>query len=162
MQFIVLTTPERYILTGANYTQTADGLSMIVNGTGSSTTACIGSSGTGASSVAGLTAAVRHNSILRNTQLSKVRVLVVEDDLVTCKLVTAWLHAADATVIVCYDGRSGVEAVAKNTAEGTPFKVVLMDFQLPLLNGIDAIREIRAWESAHSAQRTAILGMSGQ
>jgi PleD family two-component response regulator len=127
-------------------------MSMVVDGTGSSTMPCYTTmnndshnssicSSPDMTTVASAAAAVEHITTtaaskrapaIRSHTLSKMRILVVEDNLMTCKLITSWLLAADASVTVAYNGREAVDAVASNAAQhNTQFDLILMDFLLP-------------------------------
>jgi CheY-like chemotaxis protein len=53
---------------------------------------------------------------------------------------------------------NGEEAVRKVTAG--KYDVVLMDIQMPVMNGYDAVRQIREWERASRAPRTPIVALS--
>ena len=82
--------------------------------------------------------------ILRIPELNGLRVLVVDDDFNTCdsatKLLAKMGMRSDWTL-------SGKEAVlrAKHAHEsGDQFRVFLIDWKLPDLNGIEAVRRIRA------------------
>ncbi len=72
--------------------------------------------------------------------LERMRILVVEDNLLNQQVAEELLTREGALVSLAANGRLGVEAVA--TAE-IPFDVVLMDLQMPVLDGWAATREIR-------------------
>jgi CheY-like chemotaxis protein/HPt (histidine-containing phosphotransfer) domain-containing protein len=71
------------------------------------------------------------------------RVLLAEDNPVNAMLVVRLLEAAGHTLVTAENGR---EALAR-LAEGR-FDVVLMDLQMPIMGGIEAIERIRATERA--------------
>ncbi|MEO5667623.1 MAG: response regulator [Bdellovibrionota bacterium] len=72
------------------------------------------------------------------TDLSGMRVLVVEDTPDTRLFITSFLERAGATVETAADGREGVERAMVGN-----FDVVLMDMQMPWLDGLEATRELR-------------------
>ena len=73
------------------------------------------------------------------TRLQGARVLAVDDNRVNQKLLLGWLKSVGASVTQAFDGEAAVTAV---TAE--PFDIILMDISMPVMNGLDATRAIRA------------------
>lgn len=71
------------------------------------------------------------------------RVLLVEDGPDTQKLVMHLLGRVGLEVELAVDGLAGVEAVERSMGEGMPFDVVLLDMQLPKLDGYGVARELR-------------------
>ncbi len=75
--------------------------------------------------------------------LCGVRVLLAEDGIDNQRLFTRVLNLAGAEVVVAENGEEAVaQAHAADTA-GTPFDVVLMDMQMPLLDGYSATERLR-------------------
>jgi signal transduction histidine kinase/CheY-like chemotaxis protein len=74
-----------------------------------------------------------------------LRVLVVEDNETNRVLAEAMLRHAGCRVVCANDGQEGVEAVKNDD----PFDVVFMDCQMPVMDGYQASRAIRAWEAEH-------------
>jgi two-component system, sensor histidine kinase len=67
------------------------------------------------------------------------RVLVVEDNEINRRVVTGLLDRLGIDFQIAKDGAVAVEMVCKED-----FDVVLMDYQMPVMNGLDATRAIRA------------------
>ena len=73
-----------------------------------------------------------------------VRVLLAEDCPDNRRLFSFLLVKAGAKVICAEDGRAAVELALAAPAKGTPFDVILMDMQMPELDGHEATAKLRA------------------
>ena len=89
--------------------------------------------------------------------LAHKHVLVAEDNALNAEVITAILNIHDAT---CEVAANGEEAVAKfgMSAPGT-FDMIFMDVQMPVMNGHDAARAIRAMDR-HDAGTIPIIAMT--
>jgi Amt family ammonium transporter len=76
--------------------------------------------------------------------LQGCRVLLAEDGPDNQRLIAFLLKTAGAEVIVADDGRIAVDAAMKAQREGKPFDVVLMDIQMPFMDGYEATKKLRA------------------
>jgi CheY-like chemotaxis protein len=72
------------------------------------------------------------------------RVLVAEDGHDNQRIISAFLTRAGATVTVAENGQLALDSVRKAADEGLPFDVILMDIQMPVLDGYSAARRLRA------------------
>jgi signal transduction histidine kinase/CheY-like chemotaxis protein len=82
----------------------------------------------------------RREITARQGAASAARVLLVEDNLVNQKVVMAILRKQGFHIDVASDGR---EALTKLEASGGDYHLVLMDIQMPVLDGLETTRAIR-------------------
>jgi len=71
------------------------------------------------------------------------RVLLVEDGPDNQRLISFVLTKAGAEVSCAADGQSGVDLANRAIAAGRPFDLILMDMQMPVLDGYRATRMLR-------------------
>ncbi len=90
-----------------------------------------------------------------DVQQRSVRVLAAEDNLVNQKVLKAIVEPMDVELSIVGDGRSAVEAWRSGQ-----FDVILMDIQMPVMDGITAAKAIRAAELAEKRPRTPILALT--
>jgi CheY-like chemotaxis protein len=71
-------------------------------------------------------------------------VLVVEDVKFNQLLLGALLRKAGAKVTLADDGREGYERTMDAEKKGEPFDLILMDMQMPVMDGYEATAKLRA------------------
>lgn len=80
------------------------------------------------------------------TNFSGLRVLVAEDEEMAGKLVRGALRLAGITdVVYCRDGAAAVKAL---DAEPGTFQLVISDWNMPTVSGIELLRYVRMHHSA--------------
>ncbi|HEY5106451.1 MAG TPA: ATP-binding protein [Caulobacteraceae bacterium] len=85
----------------------------------------------------------------------RIRLLAAEDNPVNQKVLQAIVEPMDVELEIVADGRSAVEAWRTGA-----YDVILMDIQMPIMDGIAATQAIRALEAADVRQRTPILALT--
>jgi signal transduction histidine kinase len=91
-----------------------------------------------------------------NGKSKKLSILVADDCKETCKLIETLLKDTPYDVDVAHDGLAALEKYDSGN-----FGLILMDIQMPGLDGIGATMEIRDQESK-GASRTAIFALVGE
>jgi len=87
--------------------------------------------------------------------LAGAHVLVAEDGPDNQRLIRAFLQGAGAQVTVASDGVEAVAAAAQRERSGAPFDLILMDMQMPHMDGYAATRTLR-----DSACRTPVIALT--
>jgi CheY-like chemotaxis protein/HPt (histidine-containing phosphotransfer) domain-containing protein len=75
--------------------------------------------------------------------LAGARILLAEDGLDNREILTAYLRGAGANVETVEDGRQAVQQVLAALADGRTYTIVVMDMQMPVLDGYGATSELR-------------------
>ena len=95
----------------------------------------------------------------RNDDLAEMRVLLVEDNDINMEIAEFYLAEAGIIVEKAWNGKEAVEKY-----EGTPkgyYSAILMDIMMPVMNGIEAARNIRRKEK-NGGKEIPIIAMTAQ
>ncbi len=84
-----------------------------------------------------------------------IRVLVAEDDEDNKTVIVKFLEKLHAEVSVASDGEEAWQLFQKNS-----YDLVLMDMQMPRMDGYTAVSEMRAWERQHEKSMTPIIALT--
>jgi CheY-like chemotaxis protein len=76
--------------------------------------------------------------------LAGCRVLLAEDGVDNQRLISHLLRRAAASVEVVENGQMALDAMRTEQREGRRIDVVLMDMQMPVLDGYEATKQLRA------------------
>jgi DNA-binding response OmpR family regulator len=74
--------------------------------------------------------------------MTKITVLIVDDDESICMLLKAFLESEGLKAITCHDGQSAVDLL-----ETMPIDIILLDVMMPEMDGFETLRRIRARHS---------------
>ncbi len=94
-------------------------------------------------------------SVAANPEARRIRILLAEDHPVNRKVVQLILAPFPVDLTIAVDGQEAVKAFM-----GREFDLVLMDVQMPVLDGLTAIRQIRDFEGEQGRTPTPIAVLS--
>lgn len=83
-------------------------------------------------------------------------ILIIDDDQIIQVVVAEQLEAGGYDVELASDGVEGLEKV-----KGGFYRIILMDCQMPFMDGFTCTQKIRQFEEAQGAPRTPIVALTG-
>jgi CheY-like chemotaxis protein len=87
-------------------------------------------------------------------------ILVAEDNEINALLIRSLLTRLGHRPVITVNGEQAIESWLAAHGAGTPYDLVLMDVQMPELDGIAATRRIRACEAAKETTRVPIIALT--
>ena len=83
------------------------------------------------------------------------RVLVAEDNSISTKVIRGMLRKLDLQPDTAGNGEEALEAIKAH-----PYDLVLMDCEMPVLDGFEATRQLRKWETSAGRPRTPVVALT--
>jgi len=74
--------------------------------------------------------------------MNKAYILVVEDDIPICNLITTTLKAHEYRYVTAQDGKNAIIQASSHNPD-----IILLDLGLPDLDGVEVIKRIRSWSN---------------
>ncbi len=90
-----------------------------------------------------------------NIGKSRLNILIVEDNLINQKVATGILKQLGHNVTVADNGKIGVDLYKKSN-----YDLILMDIQMPIMDGFTATKEIREWEHDERKSHGYIIALT--
>ncbi|HEY6973293.1 MAG TPA: response regulator, partial [Nitrospiraceae bacterium] len=90
-----------------------------------------------------------------DSSMNKLRILLVEDSPDNQVLIRSYLKPTSHRLDIADNG-----AIAFEMFKTGHYDLILMDMQMPVMNGYDTTRAIRAWEREHDLPRTQIIALT--
>jgi CheY-like chemotaxis protein len=89
-----------------------------------------------------------------------LRVLVAEDNEINALLTRSLLEKLGHRPTVAGDGATALDLWQSAREGETPYDVVLMDINMPVMDGAEATRRMRATEDAEGGARSIVIALS--
>ena len=87
-------------------------------------------------------------------------ILVAEDNQINALLMRSLLTKLGHHTVITTNGEEALESWQSAKSAGTPYDLVLMDIQMPRLDGIETTKRIRAFEASAPGRHTPILALT--
>jgi PAS domain S-box-containing protein len=87
-------------------------------------------------------------------------ILVAEDNQINALLIRSLLGRLGHHAVITTNGEEALESWLSAKSADTPYDLVLMDIQMPQLNGIETTKRMRSLEVGEPGQRTPILALT--
>jgi signal transduction histidine kinase/CheY-like chemotaxis protein len=71
------------------------------------------------------------------------KVLVIDDNITNCKLMQGIFEYLNISCKICYSGKEALEIIKKAIAGNNLFDLIVTDHQMPVMNGITLVGEIK-------------------
>ena len=86
---------------------------------------------------------------------SDFRILVAEDNGISTKVICGMLHKLGLQPDTAGNGEEALEAI-----KASPYDLVLMDCEMPVLDGFQATQRLREWEASMGCPRTPVVALT--
>ncbi|MEI6413338.1 MAG: PAS domain S-box protein [Pseudomonadota bacterium] len=91
--------------------------------------------------------------------LRSMKTLVVDDQDTSLKILEKMLHAWSFDVVLAHSGADGLEKATIAQRSGKPFELVLVDWKMPGMDGLELARGLRTLEAVSGGTRPALVIM---
>jgi PAS domain S-box-containing protein len=87
-------------------------------------------------------------------------ILVAEDNEINALLMRSLLSRLGHHAVITTNGEEALESWLSAKSAGSPYDLVLMDIQMPQLNGIETTKRMRTLEAGQPGRRTPVLALT--
>ena len=102
----------------------------------------------------GLQANPKPRRMFRADELLGLRVLVVDDNAAAREILSTIARTFGLEVDVAWSGQQALEMVARSAGQELPYDLILMDWKMPAMDGVETVRRL---QSGQSGQLPAVI-----
>jgi CheY-like chemotaxis protein len=88
-----------------------------------------------------------------------IRILLVDDNFINLKVLSTYITRRNIGFDAAKNGQEAVDLFLSNS--DTPYACILMDISMPIMDGFEATRHIRAHETQKGLTPVPIIALSG-
>jgi CheY-like chemotaxis protein len=93
------------------------------------------------------------------------RIMVVDDEEFCIEAMKSMLFRAgidtEYQVDYCISGKEAMEQMINSTENGLSYKLIFTDFSMPVMDGIQATKKMRAYLTEKGKEQPVIIGVTG-
>ncbi len=97
--------------------------------------------------------------VASNNFLADAKVLLVEDNMINQEVALGLLREMSVIPDICNNGLEAVNTVVNNV-NGIQYDIILMDCQMPVMDGYEATRKIRLYEQKNNKKVIPIIALT--
>jgi signal transduction histidine kinase len=91
--------------------------------------------------------------------LADAKILLVEDNMINQEVAIGLLREMSIVPDICSNGLMAVNTIVENLND-IEYDIILMDCQMPVMDGYEATRQIRLYEQQNNKKKTPIIAMT--
>ncbi len=96
--------------------------------------------------------------MIRSDELAGIRILVADDGAAAREILATMCRTYGMEVEVATDGRQALEMIALADRQAAPYDLVLMDWKMPSIDGVECIQKMREAGLAHEPKVLMVTG----
>lgn len=89
------------------------------------------------------------------------KILIADDDKISVSLLGTILKAEHCEISSAQNGKVAMDMIVDGYKQNRPFDIIFIDNHMPLMGGVEVIRNLRVFESDNKLKRSFVISTSG-